>query len=966
MAHGFLAYEPVSGESPLVNFAKKKLAEGLKGLWGKFQKTSGALVKSSGGQVQYQANAQGVTVKDVTKAEPVAKKMFSGSQPKMLGSGTTAITKQEPLAVPGGTDGGIAKRPGGTFTDIPGISSGGGLNAETFFKQATTGVGPSGEYLTNAQRREAFIKSRQESVKTTSAAAPPISPESGIDIVAAVNKNTQIIMSLVDAVKEQTKTEVQLSEKQQQSTEKLMLRAASREEEKYLEQGNDLSGFMTPENFAKRKKNEEKKETGSKLKEFFRGPNPFQKDEGCGCSPFMPGPGGGGSILGGAPGGGLPIPDYVDEWRGMNRRPGSRLGGGASVTRRGGGARRATRLATKVGGRGAGKAVAKGLGKGFMKKIPVLGALAGGAFAAERAMSGDWLGAGGELLSGIASIIPGIGTAVSTGIDAGLMARDAGLTPFANGGIITSPVTGLIGEAGNEGVFPLEGTRGKKTFEMFGEGVFAAQKKNDKDFAKMQAMGMKQYYEREGGFEKMGEGLKSFFESLAGGIASLFGGAANAAEFNPAADYLGGGDFSGSSGQDQAMNYFMSQGLTKDQAAGIVGNLMQESGAGLDPMAKNKTGHRGLAQWDKNRWANFEKWAKQKGLDVNTREAQLQWIMEEMRTGSGGLGIERFKKTKTAAEAAALFVKDFERSGEKPGQAGYDSRIRNANTLATRQITGGGGPGRGGGSGSSLASAAQRLKGMSSREAPGGGENGCVWAVNKVYKAAGITPPWGASMYVPDAEKKMVGAGYQQVSYGQRQPGDVMVMYDRQSPPQAHIGVVLQNGKILSNSSSKAKFSWEASPEEYNAYYGGQGKIYRMPGGASRSTIARNRGNQSVSAAPAQPLSINGKPDPSKRNGQTSATRTSPRASSRVSPGALQASAANPNTGTPMMAASQQVAMNTMGLTTQGGGATIINNYYGGGGNQQGGINGNGVSPGIGMEQTGTAVFQDLRIRALA
>jgi len=821
MAHGFLAYEPVSGESPLVNFAKKKLAEGLKGLWGKFQKTSGALVKSSGGQVQYQANAQGVTVKDVTKAEPVAKKMFSGSQPKMLGSGTTAITKQEPLAVPGGTDGGIAKRPGGTFTDIPGISSGGGLNAETFFKQATTGVGPSGEYLTNAQRREAFIKSRQESVKTTSAAAPPISPESGIDIVAAVNKNTQIIMSLVDAVKEQTKTEVQLSEKQQQSTEKLMLRAASREEEKYLEQGNDLSGFMTPENFAKRKKNEEKKETGSKL----------------------------------------------------------------------------------------GKAVAKGLGKGFMKKIPVLGALAGGAFAAERAMSGDWLGAGGELLSGIASIIPGIGTAVSTGIDAGLMARDAGLTPFANGGIITSPVTGLIGEAGNEGVFPLEGTRGKKTFEMFGEGVFAAQKKNDKDFAKMQAMGMKQYYEREGGFEKMGEGLKSFFESLAGGIASLFGGAANAAEFNPAADYLGGGDFSGSSGQDQAMNYFMSQGLTKDQAAGIVGNLMQESGAGLDPMAKNKTGHRGLAQWDKNRWANFEKWAKQKGLDVNTREAQLQWIMEEMRTGSGGLGIERFKKTKTAAEAAALFVKDFERSGEKPGQAGYDSRIRNANTLA---------------------------------------------------------PPWGASMYVPDAEKKMVGAGYQQVSYGQRQPGDVMVMYDRQSPPQAHIGVVLQNGKILSNSSSKAKFSWEASPEEYNAYYGGQGKIYRMPGGASRSTIARNRGNQSVSAAPAQPLSINGKPDPSKRNGQTSATRTSPRASSRVSPGALQASAANPNTGTPMMAASQQVAMNTMGLTTQGGGATIINNYYGGGGNQQGGINGNGVSPGIGMEQTGTAVFQDLRIRALA
>jgi hypothetical protein len=66
-----------------------------------------------------------------------------------------------------------------------------------------------------------------------------------------------------------------------------------------------------------------------------------------------------------------------------------------------------------------------------------------------------------------------------------------------------------------------------------------------------------------------------------------------------------------------------------------------------------------------------------------------------------------------------------------------------------------------------------------------------------------------------------------------------------------------------------------------------------------------------------------------------------------------------------MMAASQQVAMNTMGLTTQGASPTIINNYYSGG-NQQGAVNGNGVSPGIGMEQTGTAIFQDLRIRALA
>jgi hypothetical protein len=157
---------------------------------------------------------------------------------------------------------------------------------------------------------------------------------------------------------------------------------------------------------------------------------------------------------------------------------------------------------------------------------------------------------------------------------------------------------------------------------------------------------------------------------------------------------------------------------------------------------------------------------------------------------------------------------------------------------------------------SGLADAAESLKGMSSASGPSGGANGCVWAVNKVYEKAGITPPWGSSLYVPDAEKKMVAAGYTQVGYGDRRPGDVMVMYDRKSPPQAHIGVVLKNGNILSNSSSKAKFAWEATPEQYNSYYGGTGKIYRMP-----STMARTESNklQPVATTTTPNLSSSGK-----------------------------------------------------------------------------------------------------------
>jgi hypothetical protein len=959
MAHGFLSYTPVSGDNFWKNL--KDVYKGLRDL-AKLYDTGNKILK---------ANVRELDPKQLAAGKPAAlpsgapKALAAAPATKMLGAGSGSIVGKNPTNIdvktgerpesgprlPGGVGGGPSK--GGGFTDIPGIASA-GLNTQNFFSKAVNeGIDVNtGQYLSKEARIAAFKAGK---VDRNTSQGPSISPDSGVDIVAAVNRNTQMIVSLVDAVKTQTQNDSKLTEQQIQTQETLMLRSAAAQKEAALEQGGDYSGFMTPENFEKKKKEEKKKEDkdkGSKLKEFFRGPNPFKQPEGCGCSPFMPGPGGGGGILGGPPpgGGGLPIPDFVEQKRDMMRRP-SRLGGGASAMRRGGGKKAITRAATKIGGKGLGKAV----GKGLAKKIPGVGVLAGGAFAAERAMKGDWLGAGGELLSGIASIVPGLGTAVSAGIDAGLAARDAGLTPFAAGGIITQPTAGLVGEAGNEGIFPLEGSRGRKTFKLFGEGIFEAQKDNDTDFAKLQSMGLKQYYENERGAEKLGKTLALSWKGL-DWFKDLFGGGGGGGDGNG-----GGGegnpDFSGSDGQAQAMNYFMSQGLSKEQAAGIVGNLMQESGAGLDPNAKNATGHRGIAQWDANRWGNFEKWAKKKGIDVNTREAQLQWIMEEMRTGDGGLGIERFKTTKTAEEAAALFVKDYERSGEKPGQAGYDKRISNAKALAAKTDFGSTAGRSGGGSAASLAATATRLKGLSTNvKETDYGKNGCVYAVNKVFQAAGITPPWGSALYVPTAEEKMIKAGWQKVPYNQAAPGDVMVMKDRKSPPATHIGIMQSNGKVLSNSSGKAKMTWEDTIAGYNSYYGGQGVLYRMPG-------------TSVAAARNPPPSNTPPAVASKRQGQGSrrSTTTSPGSLQasvpQSTPGPVPASPAAPNTGTPIMATSAQVAMAS--AAPPGAAPTIINNYYGGGG-QSGGVNPNGVSPGIGMDGTGTSVFQELKIRALA
>ena len=86
----------------------------------------------------------------------------------------------------------------------------------------------------------------------------------------------------------------------------------------------------------------------------------------------------------------------------------------------------AAKAGAKVASKGVAKVGAKAVGKSLLKKIPGVGLVAGGLFAAQRAMSGDWAGAGLELASGAAGTIPGLGTAASVGLDAALAVRDMG------------------------------------------------------------------------------------------------------------------------------------------------------------------------------------------------------------------------------------------------------------------------------------------------------------------------------------------------------------------------------------------------------------------------------------------------------------------------------------------------------------------------------------------------------------
>lgn len=86
----------------------------------------------------------------------------------------------------------------------------------------------------------------------------------------------------------------------------------------------------------------------------------------------------------------------------------------------------AGKTVAKTAGKEVAKTAGKAVGKSILKKIPGVSIIAGLGFGAQRALEGDWLGAGGEVLSGLAGTVPGVGTAASVGIDAALAARDMG------------------------------------------------------------------------------------------------------------------------------------------------------------------------------------------------------------------------------------------------------------------------------------------------------------------------------------------------------------------------------------------------------------------------------------------------------------------------------------------------------------------------------------------------------------
>ncbi|MFM6847738.1 MAG: phage tail tip lysozyme [Terrabacter sp.] len=152
---------------------------------------------------------------------------------------------------------------------------------------------------------------------------------------------------------------------------------------------------------------------------------------------------------------------------------------------------------------------------------------------------------------------------------------------------------------------------------------------------------------------------------------------------------------SAASNDEIAFDFFVAKGLTERQSAGIVGNLIQESGSPINPYANQPSGPgMGIAQWSEGgRWDtdsrdNVVWYAGLSGRSRYALGAQLDFTWYELTTFSS-YGLADLRGATTVSSATTVFMQKFERCGT----CATTQRVAYANDVLAKYGTGGTGGG---------------------------------------------------------------------------------------------------------------------------------------------------------------------------------------------------------------------------------------------------------------------------------
>lgn len=125
----------------------------------------------------------------------------------------------------------------------------------------------------------------------------------------------------------------------------------------------------------------------------------------------------------------------------------------------------------------------------------------------------------------------------------------------------------------------------------------------------------------------------------------------------------------------QIVNFFMNKGLTKNQAKGIYGNIMQESGGKHNIVSRDGHNSYGLAQWTGTRKARlFSKY----GTNPTVNQ-QLEYLWDELNSTEKS-ALNALRNTSTVADATKVFMQKFERPAN--WAANFKNRLKHANSVA--------------------------------------------------------------------------------------------------------------------------------------------------------------------------------------------------------------------------------------------------------------------------------------------
>lgn len=125
-------------------------------------------------------------------------------------------------------------------------------------------------------------------------------------------------------------------------------------------------------------------------------------------------------------------------------------------------------------------------------------------------------------------------------------------------------------------------------------------------------------------------------------------------------------------------NRYRQDGLTDAEAAGMTGNIAQESNFDTGAVSNDGYATRALIQWDGDRYARFEKWCDDNGRDPSDWRAQVDYSVEEMKTTEPD-ALRRMRERGddlTPEEAARIIREDYERPD--PAQANDARRMSEA------------------------------------------------------------------------------------------------------------------------------------------------------------------------------------------------------------------------------------------------------------------------------------------------